>query len=95
MVLRVQRSNAGARRPLGTERSTLGWPRRLISASSSVEPSPRSPRFFPYVTGDEVLVVTDGPKPDEVEKAWVEQVEEAAAAVEELDPRDRKTPLKT
>jgi rubrerythrin len=46
------------------------------------------------VTGDEVLVVTDGPKADGVEKAqWIEQVEEAAAAVEELDPRDRKTPL--
>jgi hypothetical protein len=43
-----------------------------------------------------VLVVTDGPKADEVVKAeWIEQVEVAAAAVEELDPRDRKTPLKT
>jgi hypothetical protein len=48
------------------------------------------------VTGDEVLVVTNGPKLDEVEKVqWIEQVEEAAAAVKELDPRDRKTPLKT
>jgi hypothetical protein len=42
-----------------------------------------------------VLVVTDGHKADEVVKAqWIEQVEVAAAAVEELDPRDRKTPLK-
>ena len=40
-----------------------------------------------------MLVVTDGPKADEVVKAqWIEQVEEAAAAVEELDPRDRKRP---
>jgi hypothetical protein len=45
-----------------------------------------------------VLVVTDanGGDSSEVEKAqWIEQVEEAAAAVQELDPRDRKTPLKT
>jgi len=51
------------------------------------------------VTGDEVLVMTDGSNGcdfSKVEKAhWIEQVEEAAAAVEELDPRDRKTPLKT
>jgi ribosomal protein S4E len=51
------------------------------------------------LTGDEVLVVTGGSNggdSGEIEKVqWIEQVKEAAAAVEELDPRDRKTPIKT
>jgi hypothetical protein len=60
--------------------------------------TPARQTFFSYLTGDEVLVVTDanGGDSSEVQKAQrIEQVGEAAAAVEELDPRDRKTPLKT